>query len=77
MRLFRRRREAMDLWLEATSAGRPAPATRRPARARDLDPSEVDPGERVGMDGRRLPRPKGAITGLESGGQTPAPYRDL
>jgi hypothetical protein len=73
MRLFRRRRDAMAIWLETTSAttgGLEAPWTGEPAfeHAPDLDPSEVPPPRRVGFDGRPLPRSKGAITGLESGG---------
>ena len=63
MRLLRRRRrDAMEIWraeLPAEPAGRPSPVPHAP----DLDPSEVDPPERVGFDGRPLPKSKGPISG--------------
>jgi hypothetical protein len=73
MRLFRRRKDAMEIWLESSSAtrgGRDTRWTGEPGfdHAPDLDPSEVPPPERVGFDGRPLPKNKGAITGLEGGG---------
>jgi hypothetical protein len=76
MRLFRRRKEAMDVWLDSSSATRGGTDRRwtgEPAfeHAPDLDPSEVPPPERRGMTGRPLPKTKGAITGLESGGHAP------
>jgi hypothetical protein len=75
MRLFRRRKDAMEIWLAESNA------TRDPRRwspnpphehAPDLDPSEVDPPERLGFDGRPLPENRGPITGLE-GGRVPGP----
>ena len=76
MRLFRRRRDAMEIWLAESSATREARWSADPPfeHAPDLDPSEVDPPERLGMAGGPLPRSKGAITGLESGGTPGAPY---
>jgi hypothetical protein len=76
MRLFRRRKDAMEIWLSSSSAtrgGLEARWTGEPAfeHAPDLDPSEVPPPERLGFDGRPLPKTRGAITGLEGGGQTP------
>ena len=71
MRLFRRR-DAMDLWkaeLPETFRWSAEPQFRH---ARDLDPSEVGVTERVGMLGRPLPKSKGSITGLESGGGLPS-----
>jgi hypothetical protein len=68
MRLFRRRRDAMALWraeLAETFRWSAEPAFHH---APDLDPSEVGIPERVGFDGRPLPKNKGAITGLEGGG---------
>jgi hypothetical protein len=68
MRLFRRRRDAMDIWraeLPETFRWTVEPEFHH---APDLDPSEVGIPERVGMDGRPLPKSKGAITGLEGGG---------
>jgi hypothetical protein len=71
MRLFRgRKREMMEIWL-ADYEGPHKPrwsAEPRFRHARELDPSEVGPPERVGFDGRPLPKGKGAITGLEGGG---------
>jgi hypothetical protein len=75
MRLFRRRKDAMEIWLAESNA------TRDPRRwsaresfehAPDLDPSEVDPPKRVGFDGRPLPENRGPISGLE-GGRVPGP----
>jgi hypothetical protein len=70
----RRRRDAMDIWLESSSATR-EPGTREwrpePGRAPDLEPEDVPGGKRIGMTGRPLPKSKGAITGLEGGGGTP------
>jgi hypothetical protein len=70
MRLFRRRKEAMEIWLAESNATREARWSADPPfqHAPDLDPSEVPPPERVGFDGRPLPNSQGAITGLESGG---------
>jgi hypothetical protein len=73
MRLFRRRRDAMDIWraeLPDTFRWTVEPEFHH---APDLDPSEVGIPERMGMDGRPLPKSKGAITGLEGGGSG-APY---
>ena len=71
MRLFRRRRDAMELWraeLPTSSRWSADPAFRH---APDLDPSEVGIPERVGMLGRPLSKSKGAITGLEGGSGIP------
>jgi hypothetical protein len=70
MRPFRRRKDAMEIWLEESSATRDARrwTPDRFEHAPDLDPSEVDAPKRLGFDGRPLPKAKGAITGLESGG---------
>ncbi len=69
MRLFRRRRDAMELWrAELPEIARWAAEPHAP----DLDPSEVDIPERVGMLGRPLPKSKGAITGLEGGSALPS-----
>jgi hypothetical protein len=71
MRLFRRR-DAMELWrAELSETARWAPEPRF-EHAPDLDPSEVDIPERVGMLGRPLPKSKGAITGLEGGSGLPS-----
>jgi hypothetical protein len=64
----RRRRDALELWqaeLQTESRWSAEPQVRH---APDLDPSEVGIPQRVGMLGRPLPKAKGAITGLESGG---------
>jgi hypothetical protein len=80
MRLWPRRKEAIDLWRRETSAEpvrrsrRTVVVTRDPdgfVHAPDLDPSEVDLPRRVGFDGRELPRATGKITGLEGGGGMP------
>jgi hypothetical protein len=69
MRLWRRRKDAMEIWLAESNATREARwSPDRFEHAPDLDPSEVAPPERVGFDGRPLPKSKGSITGLESGG---------
>jgi hypothetical protein len=68
MRLFRRRRDAMDLWRAGLPDTPRWSAEPDFHHAPDLDPSEVDIPERVGMLGRPLPKNKGSITGLESGG---------
>jgi hypothetical protein len=73
MRLFRRRRDAMDLWRAQLPQTFRWTAEPEFEHAPDLDPSEVGIPERVGFDGRPLPKSKGAITGLESGG-TPGPH---
>jgi len=73
MRLFRRRRDAMELWraeLPQTARWSAEPEFRH---APDLDPSEVDVPKPVGMLGRPLPKAKGAITGLGGGGG-PSPH---
>jgi len=63
--------------LESAGLARAAPQPRfGEVHAADLDPSEVVVGERVGMDGRPLPKLKGAITGLEGGGGASGPYSD-
>ena len=69
----RRRRDAMEIWLESSSGTRDARWSPNPPfqHAPDLDPSEVPSPRRIGFDGRPLPKGKGAITGLESGGHTP------
>jgi hypothetical protein len=69
MRLWRRRKDAMEIWRAELDASHEEPRWTGAFRhAPDLDPSEVPPPERVGFDGRALPKSKGAITGLESGG---------
>jgi hypothetical protein len=75
MRLFRRRKDAMEIWLEESNATRDARWSPEPPfeHAPDLDPSEVDPPERRGMTGQPLPKNKGPITGLEGGG-IPGPH---
>ena len=73
MRLFRRRRDAMELWQAALPETFRWSAEPVFHHAPDLDPSEVGIPERVGFNGRALPKNKGAITGLESGG-IPGPH---
>jgi hypothetical protein len=79
MRLFRRRRDAIEIWRAELAAAHAADGPRwtgEPAfaHAPDLDPSEVPPPARIGFDGRPLPESKGAITGLESGGSPGGPH---
>jgi hypothetical protein len=79
MRLFRRRKDAMEIWRAELDAAHEADGPRwtgEPAfqHAPDLDPSEVPPPVRMGFDGRPLPKAKGAITGLESGGISSAQH---
>ena len=74
MRQFRRGRDAMELWRAELPAGPRWTAEPQSQHAPDLDPSEVDIPERVGMLGRPLPKSKGAITGLESGGGMPSSH---
>ena len=78
MRLFgrRRRHDAMALWSAELSRAAPQPRFGE-VHAPDLDPSDVVVGERIGMDGRPLPKLKGAITGLEGGGGASGPYTDV
>ena len=71
MRLFRRRRDAMELWRSELPQAARWSAEPQFQHAPDLDPSEVDIPERVGMLGRPLPKSKGAITGLEGGSALP------
>jgi hypothetical protein len=76
MRLFRRRKDAMDVWLADSSGSRGGTEARWSAEpafehAPDLDPSDVPPPKRTGMTGRPLPKHRGGITGLDSGGHTP------
>jgi hypothetical protein len=73
MRLFRRRRDAMEIWRAELPTSARWSAEPRFEHAPDLDPSEVGIPERVGMLGRPLPKSKGPITGLESGG-IPGPH---
>ena len=76
MRLFRRRRDAMELWraeLPETFRWSAEPVFHH---APDLDPSQVGIPQRVGMLGKPLPKAKGAITGLEGGGGAGAPHHD-
>jgi len=70
MRLWRRRKEAMEIWLAESNATREARWSPEGAHhhAPDLDPEDFPSPQRVGFDGRPLPKAKGAITGLESGG---------
>ena len=80
MRLFRRRKDAMEIWRAELEAAHEADGPRwtgEPAfqHAPDLDPSELGIPERVGFEGRPLPKAKGAITGPEGGG-VPRPYYD-
>jgi hypothetical protein len=68
MRLFRRRRDAMDHWQSGLTRGSRWSAEPEFEHAPDLDPSEVEPPQRVGFDGRPLPKNKGPLSGLEGGG---------
>jgi hypothetical protein len=72
MRLFRRRRDAMELWRAELPQSARWSAEPQFHHAADLDPSEVDIPARVGMLGRPLPKAKGAITGLEGGSALPS-----
>ena len=72
MRLFRRRRDAMELWRAELPQSARWSAEPPFQHAPDLDPSEVDIPKRVGMLGRPLPKSKGAITGLEGGSGIPS-----
>ena len=72
MRLFRRRRDAMELWTSELPQSSRWSAEPKFQHAPDLDPSEVDIPERVGMLGRPLPKSKGSITGLEGGSGLPS-----
>jgi hypothetical protein len=76
MRLFRRRKDAMEIWLEESNATRDVRrwTPDRFEHAPDLDPSDVDVPKRLGFDGRPLPKAKGAITGLEGGGISPGQH---
>ncbi len=72
MRLFRRRRDAMELWKAELPETFRWTAEPEFHHAPDLDPSQVGIPERVGMDGRPLPKSMGTITGLEGGGGMPS-----
>jgi hypothetical protein len=72
MRLFRRRRDAMELWKAELPETFRWSAEPEFHHAPDLDPSEVGIPERVGFDGRPLPKATGAITGLEGGSGLPS-----
>jgi hypothetical protein len=73
LRLLRRRRDALDLWRAELPDAPRWSAQPEFRHAPDLDPSEVGPPPRVGMDGRPLPKSKGAITGMEGGGSPDGP----
>ncbi len=76
MRLFRRRRDAMELWradLPETFRWSAEPEFHH---APDLDPSQVGIPDRVGMLGKPLPKSKGAITGHAGGGGAGVSHHD-
>ena len=72
MRLFRRRRDALEIWKAGVTVESRWSPPGHFEHAPDLDPSEVGMPERVGMLGRPLPKNKGAITGLEGGSGLPS-----